>query len=151
MGVQGRVRWLPMIVLGGALCKAEASHDLENGFTFAPVLNWSFGGTQVEFSYGMNIAYWNFQNETPWSINLGIETSKAHGLLFSSEVQTGLVLAGSSAGVVYSQAKGFGVQGSVWGNVFLGAQLRYRYLDGSRFVPGTYFVIPAVKGSNNWN
>lgn len=142
---------MPIALLGVLLGEARASVEIENGFTIGPVLNWSFGGAQVGFSYGLNAAYWDFRSGTPWSINLGMETSRDDGRLFYSELQTGAVLFGTSAGVVYSQAKGFGVQGSVWGNVIAGAQLRYRYLDGSRFVPGLYLVIPAVSTSGTMN
>jgi hypothetical protein len=142
---------MPIALLGVLLGEARASVEIENGFTIGPVLNWSVGGAKVEFSYGINLAYWDFRSGTPWSINLGLETSRDVGRLFYSELQTGAILFGTSAGVVYSQTEGFGVQGSVWGNVFLGAQLRYRYLDGSRFVPGTYFAIPAVGTTGTLN
>jgi hypothetical protein len=115
-------------------------------WTIGPMLHVNFGDEKIKASFGLEAAYWNF-TKFPYSVDLGLEIEEGKFRLYT-EAQTGVGVAGISAGPVLEiqteDSKGkFGFQASVWGNYFLGFDLRGRWVDSKTFFcPGTYVKIP---------
>jgi hypothetical protein len=111
-------------------------------WTVGPMIHFNIGGKQKQFSYSLEFAYWNFSH-FPYSVDFAAEFAKKRIRLYS-ELQTGIGIAGLSAGPVFEiqtdkPACKLGFQGSVWGNYYLGFDLRFRYMDNTGFFcPGTY-------------
>lgn len=120
-----------------------------------PMFHLNIGDSKLRGSFGIEAAYWNYEH-FPYSYDFAIEFEKQK-IRFYSEVQTGIGIAGISLGPVLeirtNEAKlKAGFQTSVWGNYFLGFDLRYRNVGGdSYFCPGTYFKIPLGYGNSNNN
>ena len=131
-------------------CTAFSTVELHDAVTFGPVINWSFGTKTHYSSLGFNVYYWEFRDDFPWSVGVGYERGSDDQNLFFSEIQTGRVLIGASSGIIYSDKKGFGLQGSIWGNVIAGASIRYRYLDESIFCPGLYVSVPEAETTGSF-
>lgn len=112
-------------------------------WTFGPMLHVNFGGERTNASFGFELAYWNFSH-FPYSYDFGTDFSKKRIRLYS-ECQTGFGLAGIAAGPVLEiqtdkPAIKLGLQTSIWGNYYLGFDLRFRFIDKKTFFcPGTYF------------
>jgi len=111
-------------------------------WTVGPMLHVNIGNEKVRASWSLEFAYWNFRH-FPYSFDFCAEFEKKRIRLYS-EAQTGIGIAGISAGPVMeiqtdeSKVK-LGLQGSVWGNYFLGFDLRFRTIDNKFFFcPGTY-------------
>ncbi len=138
---------LCLLVLCGTAVSTEKLH---NGYTFGPVFNWSLGTKTHYTTLGFNVYYWEFRDDVPWSVGIGYERGSDGQNLFFSEAQTGEVLLGASSGILFSDQKGFGFQGSIWGNAIAGANVRYRYLDESIFCPGLYISVPQVKTTGSF-
>jgi hypothetical protein len=117
-------------------------------WTVGPMFHINIGGEKVRCSYALEFAYWNFSH-FPYSLDMAIEFEKKRIRLYS-EAQTGIGVAGISAGPVFEiqtdkPACKLGFQGSLWANYYLGFDLRIRYIDKTTFFcPGTY-----VKGGFN--
>lgn len=117
-----------------------------------PMIHYNIGGEKSRFSYALELSYWDYDG-FPYSFDAGLEFQKQRVRLYT-EAQTGIGVAGLSLGPVLefqtdnSRIKA-GIQGSVWGNYFLGFDLRFRKIDDTYFCPGTYFKIPIVPGENN--
>lgn len=113
---------------------------------FGPMLHFNFGDDKVRASFGIELSYWNYES-FPYSFDAGLEFEKKKIRIYS-EAQCGVGVAGISAGPVMEfrtdETKlNLGFQGSLWGNYFLGFDLRYRAIaGGSYFCPGTYFKLP---------
>ena len=113
---------------------------------FGPMLHINFGNSQHRLSFGFEAAYWNYEH-LPYSIDGGIEFEKSKIRIYS-EGQIGIGVAGICAGPVLeintSEKKIYlGPQASVWGNYFLGVDLRWRRIAKSvYFCPGVYFKVP---------
>ncbi len=111
-------------------------------WTAGPMLHINIGNDKVRASWGFEFAYWNFSH-FPYSYDFCTEFEKKRIRLYG-EVQTGFGLGGISAGPVLEiqtdvPAIRLGFQTSIWGNYFLGFDLRYRRIDNkSFFCPGTY-------------
>ncbi|OGS36686.1 MAG: hypothetical protein A2293_13360 [Elusimicrobia bacterium RIFOXYB2_FULL_49_7] len=114
------------------------------------MLHWNFGLSKVSFSLGVEASYWNYYS-FPKSIDFGIDFEKS-AIRVYSELQTGLIFFGLSAGLV-SEFKennvSFGFQGSTWGNLYGGLDLRYRRINEVNFIcPGLYAKCPfLLKGT----
>lgn len=111
-----------------------------------PTLHFNIGGDKVRASWGVELSYWNYQS-FPYSVDFGIEFEKRKLRLYT-EAQTGLGFVGIAAGPVFEanfeeKKVHLGFQSSLWINYFLGANFRYRKINGkSYFAPGTYFKLP---------
>ena len=126
-----------------------------------PMLHINFGGEKTRASWGLELAYWNY-NGFPYSFDGCLEFEKQKIRLYS-EVQTGIGLAGLSMGPVVefrSQEKNvkLGFQGSIWANYFLGFDFRIRRIGNETFIcPGTYFKLPVggiaddPDGDSDWD
>ena len=118
-------------------------------YSIGPMLHWNIGDEKVRTSFGIEFAYWNF-DKTPYSMDFGIDFQKGKTRLYS-ELQTGVGLAGLSAGPFMEWEKDSkvqaGLQGSVWFNYFVGVDLRFRWQKGQDyFAPGLYAKLPFKKG-----
>lgn len=111
-------------------------------WTVGPMLHVNFGGGKAKVSYSVEVAYWNFSG-FPYSIDFAAEFESKRIRLYS-EAQTGVGVAGVAAGPVLEfqtdkSATKLGLQVSLWGNYFLGFDLRYRVVGSqSSFCPGIY-------------
>jgi hypothetical protein len=111
-------------------------------WTAGPMLHVNFGGEKTKASFAIEFAYWNFSH-FPYSCDMAVEFEKQKVRLYA-EAQTGIGLAGISCGPVVefqtSERKTkLGIQTSVWGNYYLGFDLRYRYIDDTSYLcPGVY-------------
>ena len=111
-------------------------------WTVGPMLHVNFGAGKIRASYGLEFAYWNF-NHFPYSIDFATEFER-HRIRLYSEAQTGIGIAGISAGPVIEiqtdePSVKTGFQGSVWGNYFWGFDIRFRTIAKNKFFcPGTY-------------
>lgn len=118
-----------------------------------PMLHFNFGNKQMHTSFGLEVAYWNY-DKFPYSVDLGFEFEKSKFRLYS-EAQTGIGFLGVSMGPVMElgggehKVKG-GIQGSGWLNYFGGIDLRFRAVGGaSYFSPGVYFKLPLGLGDSD--
>lgn len=143
---------LPFCFMG--LFHAGISQEV---MTIGPMVHINFGGEKIHASYAIESAYWNYEH-FPYSIDGGIEFESGRFRIYS-EFQTGVAVAGISCGPVFELNKTgahLGVQGSVWGNYFLGVDLRIRRIEKTTFKsPGVYLKLPigpgGSKNSNNSN
>lgn len=116
-----------------------------------PMLHFNFGNKEMRTSFGLEVAYWNYDG-FPYSVDCGIEFEKRKIRLYT-EGQTGIALAGVSLGPVLEFRKDdtskLGVQGSLWANYFGGIDFRYRAIAGDSYLsPGAYFKIPLGTGDD---
>lgn len=115
-------------------------------FMFGPMLHVNFGEEKKRVSVALELSYWNYEN-FPYSFDGGIEIEK-HRIRLYSEAQTGIGLAGLSIGPVLEfrgdeKKLKAGFQTSLWGNYFLGFDLRLRKIAKQTYIcPGTYVKIP---------
>jgi hypothetical protein len=105
-------------------------------WTIGPMIHLNLNDKKVKCSYNLEVAYWNF-NGFPWSIDGAIELERKKIRLYT-EGQTGFGLGGISSGPVIEINKEekkttIGWQSSIWGNYYLGFDLRYRKINGKKF------------------
>ena len=111
-------------------------------WTVGPMLHINLGKEKPTMSYGLEFAYWN-SSHFPYSVDMAVEFER-HLFRVYSEIQTGIGIAGVSAGPVleFSSEKpllSLGFQSSIWGNYFLGADIRTRFIRKKfLFCPGVY-------------
>lgn len=119
---------------------------------FGPMAHWNFGKEGVRFSFGAELSYWQWVegNDTRHSfwqgLDLGIEFQGSTRRVYS-EYQVGQIFFGSSIGGVVEWSRdrtSLGFQAGLWGNCFVGGDLRGRYFPGQPPVlaPGLYGRIP---------
>lgn len=114
--------------------------------SIGPMVHFNIGNKTVKTSFGVELAFWDFSQSLPYGCDIGIEHQKSKWRIYS-EVQTGLVFGGISAGPCLeirkdSCCKMF-LQTSVWANAFLGMDMRFRFGKGERyFSPGLYAKLP---------
>jgi hypothetical protein len=120
----------------------------QEAFTIGPMVHFTIGN-KFRPSYGLEFAYWNYSH-FPYSIDFGIDFEKSKFRIYS-EIQTGIVITGVSAGPCVEFKKDspvqVGLQGSFWLNYFVGLDYRFRYMKGKDyFAPGIYAKVPFIKG-----
>jgi len=119
-------------------------------WTIGPMLHFNFGNKGIHASYGLELAYWNYEH-FPYSVDFGFEFEK-HKFRMYSEAQTGIGVLGVSLGPVLQfggedHKLKCGIQGSGWLNYFAGIDLRFRYVGSySTVSPGIYLKLPMVTG-----
>jgi hypothetical protein len=142
------------------------SHSSSNlGYVaFGPMLHWNSRNSEVEFSYGFEVSYWNihkgvsdevfFYDNTPdfqkvgYGVDIGMEFSKI-GRRIYCEPQLQWKMVGLSLGPVYekryqSGADYLGLQGSLWTLIFP-VDLRFRSVnDEFYFSPGLFIKLPVL-------
>jgi hypothetical protein len=113
-------------------------------WTIGPMLKINFGGEKKwTVSYALEGAYWNV-SAFPHSADVGLEFEKGKFRIYS-EAQTGIGVAGLSAGPVLQFGSGIklGWQGSLWVNYYLGADYRIRFIEKERYhCVGLYAKVP---------
>ncbi len=130
-------------LLGCILTKICFSQTI---WSVGPMLHVNIGNHKAKCSWNVEAAYWNFTG-FPWSIDMAMEFEKKKTRIYS-EAQTGIGVGGISFGPVLEvnredKKMNLGWQTSLWGNYYLGFDLRYRKIGGiSFFAPGTYLKIP---------
>jgi hypothetical protein len=140
-----------LLMLCTLLSKAQ-SRDL---WMFGPMMHINFGDKKIRTSYAIEFSYWNYQR-LPYSFDFGLEFERGKMRLYS-EAQTGLLLAGISAGPVLerdfeNQKFNVGFQGSAWANYFMGVDLRARLIGGKGYIcPGTYLKLPLIIFSKDFH
>lgn len=110
-------------------------------FSIGPMFHLNIGAKQYKPSIGLEFAYWNLES-FPYSVDLGFDIEKSKFRIYS-ELQTGVAVAGISAGPVVEfkpdSPVQLGLQGSIWGNYYLGFDLRFRFMKGQNYTaPGAY-------------
>ena len=132
-------------------------------WTVGPMLHVNFGREKPTVSFAMEVAYWNISN-FPHSVDFGIEFDRRKTTRFYSELQTGIGLAGVSAGPVLQVGGGdgakLGLQGTAWINYYIGVDYRMRFFRGQKHrAVGIYAKLPVVTtgfdddagGGNSWD
>ncbi|MGC3943873.1 MAG: hypothetical protein QM762_04925 [Chryseolinea sp.] len=115
-------------------------------WTVGPMLHVNFGGGQKKsVSFAIETAYWNVV-KWPYSFDFGIEFDRKKTRLYS-EFQTGIGIAGISAGPVFQFGKDsgpkLGMQVTSWVNYYLGFDYRMIFLrNEKRMAIGTYAKVP---------
>lgn len=122
---------------------SEHKFKAQSIWTAGPMLHININDKKLKCSYSLEVAYWNFKG-FPWSIDGAIEFERKKLRLYT-EAQTGFGLAGFSSGPVLEinreeKKTNLGWQSSVWGNYYLGFDIRYRKINGKKFFClGSYF------------
>lgn len=114
-----------------------------SAISFGPNMHWYFGSKVKTVSFGFEASYWYITDiGLPVSVDVGFDAVRRKGnathYLVYSELQTGFFVTGFSMGpVVNLTTKTIGGQMSLWGNIMLGADARFRFLNGEKlFSPG---------------
>lgn len=124
------------------------SHSLfsQEIWTIGPMLHFNFGGEKRTTSFAIEAAYWNIKH-FPYSIDAAIEFDRGK-IRWYSELQTGIGIAGLSAGPVFelntmNGSAHLGFQSTFWANYILGADFRMRWIDHHRYnCVGIYAKVP---------
>ena len=121
-----------------------------------PQLNVHFGHDEVEYSIGLEASYWRrlklsdqqgLLGVTQLGVDVGVEynLSKEKWVHYA-ELQTGIILGGTSFGVVFDEDYGVGWQWSSWVNWVAGGMVRFRWFTeveaGDEWSLGGYVKAP---------
>ncbi|MBI2967569.1 MAG: hypothetical protein HYY40_07125 [Bacteroidetes bacterium] len=134
-------------------CHAISFGQSNQAWMFGPMLHVNFGGGKIKPSFALEVSWWNYHG-FPYSFDFAIELEKQK-LRFYAEGQTGIGLAGLSAGPLVEYNSGDktfsgGFQGSLWANYFFGIDVRMRGSGGQFFFcPGAYLKLPGAIFSPN--
>jgi hypothetical protein len=117
-------------------------------WTIGPMLHLNFGRGKPSVSFALEGAYWNVSN-FPYSVDFGIEFDRRKTTRFYSELQTGIGVAGVSAGPVLQVGGGdgakLGLQGTGWINYYIGLDYRMRFFRGQKHhSAGLYAKLPVA-------
>ena len=80
-------------------------------WTIGPMLQVNFGRGKPTVSFAIEAAYWNVKG-MPYSVDFGIEFDRRKTTRFYTELQTGIGIAGVSAGPILQVGGGDGAIGS---------------------------------------
>jgi hypothetical protein len=118
-------------------------------WTVGPMVQINFGGGEkLRPSFAIEIAYWKVKG-FPYSVDFALEFEKGKTRIYS-ELQTGIGIAGLSAGPVFEFNKKegkarVGWQATFWANYYLGFNYRIRHIDNKRLKAiGAYLKLPVV-------
>lgn len=130
-------------------------------YTIGPTINWNFGNKQCKVSGGIELGIiglpieYNDNNGAVLSMELGLDFEKNRNRFYTeirftqyAANKMGLpILFGISAGPVLEWGKdcktAIGIQSSAYGWLILGANFRYRYVNGkSTYGPGMFLKLP---------
>ncbi len=131
-----------IIWLLGLSCLVQAG-DIRHYLTFGPRVAISYGKIW-DINLGFETSYWNYDH---WdygfgrglSINVGFDYYLKGRIDVYSELQTGIGLAGLSAGgfrTVYGDFPGWGIQSTIWGLYMVGGDYRFKYKNESEHQVG---------------
>jgi hypothetical protein len=129
-------------------------------WTVGPMLHVNFGRGKPTVSFAIEAAYWNVA-KFPHSVDFGIEFDRRKTTRFYSELQTGIGVAGVSAGPVLQVGGGdgakLGLQGTAWINYYIGLDYRMRFFrDQKHHSAGLYAKLPIATtgledGDGDWD
>ena len=130
-------------------------------FTIGPTISWNFGNKQCKVSGGLEFGIigipikYNEYSGGVLSLELGLDFEKNRNRFYTeirftqyAANKMGLpILFGISAGPVLEWGKdcktAIGIQSSAYGWLILGANFRYRYVNGkSNYGPGMFLKLP---------
>ncbi|MGL1902521.1 MAG: hypothetical protein OCC49_10325 [Fibrobacterales bacterium] len=108
--------------------------------TIGPNFNLSFGGSEVDFSWGVSAALWYYPKDLAaealgFSINTGYEFNDINKKYV--EFQMGNMVGGLSGGLVWDENNTMGYQGSLW---FALMELRIRNLNAQNTITPSHFL-----------
>ena len=138
----------PKILIAASLLILSQSISAQSIWTIGPMLHVNFGGGQKKsVSFALETAYWNVAG-WPYSVDFGVEFDRKKTRLYS-EFQTGIGLAGASAGPVFQFGKDsgpkLGLQVTTWVNYYLGLDYRMIFMrHEKRMAVGTYAKLPVA-------
>ena len=102
-----------------------------------PQLNVHFGHGEVEYSVGLEASYWREMQKSDQGVlvdiaQLGVDVGIEYNLsrekwVHYAELQAGVILGGTSLGVVLDEEHGVGWQWSSWVNWVAGGMVRCRW------------------------
>lgn len=132
--------------------QANSASTPARALSIGPMFHWNFGGDKDKFSWALETAYWQtvgnpqYGNTHLHGFDVGIEF-QANTKRIYCEYQRGEIIYGGSFGPVLEfneQGSYFGLQGSAWGSLLAGVDLRLRYTSnhGIVFAPGTFVKLP---------
>lgn len=140
-----KIKYLKIILLIGLLSYSALAEE-RTAFSIGPMVHFNFGQNKMLVSFALEASLWTF-DPFPASIDLGLELDRT-SLRIYSEFQTGAIITGISVGGVLEIKNDnlyAGLQSSVWGNYYGGADLRYRRINGADyFCPGIYAKLPVI-------
>lgn len=123
-------------------------------WTFGPMLHFNFGKKWDGISLGFEVSRWteidpDAEDDPMLGWDIGVEFQREKSRIYS-EVQYGFY-AGASTGLYMelheSRPPDFGVQGSLWGALGVGADLRARIgTSGATFSPGLFAKVGLCQG-----
>lgn len=145
------VRFILLSVVSLAISTSGLSLPAR-ALSIGPMWHWNFGGDKNEFSWALEVAYWQTYGNPPsgtihlHGIDFGIEFQNRTRRIYC-EYQRGEVVYGASIGLVleFNKARtNFGIQGSTWGAFFAGVDFRLRYVldKGTVIAPGAFLKLP---------
>ena len=110
-----------------------------------PMVQFNFEGKKVKPSFAIEASYWLLK-DFPYGFDAALEFQKGKFRIYT-EAQTGIGLAGVSAGPFIEFAKSSpvkaGVQFTAWANYYIGADVRIRVYNGPDiFSAGVYGKLP---------
>ncbi|HEX2532620.1 MAG TPA: hypothetical protein VHK69_02725 [Chitinophagaceae bacterium] len=114
-----------------------------------PMVHFNFEGKKVRTSWAVEASYWKLGG-FPYGFDAAVEYQKGKFRLYT-EAQTGIGVAGLSAGPFIEFAKASPVRGGFqmtgWVNYYVGADVRVRFYRGPDvFAAGLYAKVPASIG-----
>src|SRR4051812_2972113 len=137
-----------ILIIAAVLFIANLNSLAQEIWTVGPMLHVNFGRGKPTVSFAIEAAYWNVTN-FPHSVDFGIEFDRRKTTRFYSELQTGIGVAGVSAGPVLQVGGGdgakLGLQGTGWINYYIGVDYRMRFFRGQKHhSAGLYAKLPVA-------
>ena len=120
---------------------------LDNGkkfITFGANVGYSFLGENPQSFFGLHSSYWVSQDAGNLvGGKLGIEIREGKLPYFTLGAQSGFGLGGATWDLILHPEEIWGTQFGIWANVFLGANLRVRYMNELTIDPNLYLTVPS--------
>ena len=129
--------------------------NAQDVFSVGPAFHFNFGEQRPKVSWGVEASIWWFKDQIPVSANLGFDRRAGSTILYS-QVQTGIGIAGVSAGPYIEFKKEntpiIGLQTDYWLNYYAGLNYRVRYgKGGNQKALGLYLKAPVMLGPEDEN
>jgi hypothetical protein len=145
-----------ILIITAFLCIVNLNALAQEIWMAGPMLHVNFGRGKPTVSFAIEVSYWNV-TKFPHSVDFGIEFDRRKTTRFYSELQTGIGVAGVSAGPVLQVGGGdgakLGLQGTGWVNYYIGLDYRMRFFRGQKHhSAGFYAKLPvATTGIDHGN
>ena len=118
---------------------------MDKFITIGPMFHVNFCESGIKYSLGIEISYWAGRNDNLLGLNLGFDKliSKSEPFVLYSEFQVLLPSSNMHKGFFNGLSIGpnlsishnphIGIQGSVWAEYLLGADLRFKHLNNASY------------------